>query len=877
MKKKRVYSNESINKNLQDMSSKNIDTILRELNSSIDGLSEIEADDRLSSYGHNEITSEKSKPWYIYLLDSFVDPFILILLVIVLVSYFTDIAFAPPGEKSWMTIVIISTMILISVILKFSQEYKSQITADNLKDLVPTTTSVKRDGMKKREINISDVVPGDIIHLAAGDLIPADLRIITCKDLFISQSSLTGESEPVEKFLEIKDKNVNKNIADLENIALMGTIVVSGSAVGIVLQTGNQTYFGTIAESLTKDRGQTSFEEGVKSVSFLLIRFMLVMVPIVFLINGLTKKDWINAFLFAISVAVGLTPEMLPTLVSTNLAKGAISLSKRKIVVKRLSSIQNFGAMDILCTDKTGTLTLDKIILETHLDVLGNENDRVLRHGYLNSYYQTGLKNLLDIAVIEYGNEKGFNEVTKIYERVDEIPFDFTRRRMSVVVESENGKRQLITKGAVEEMISICSFVEINGDVLPLTEDLIETVMDMVTKLNEDGMRVLAIAQKNNVPDENIFSIKDESNMVLIGYMGFLDPPKDSAVSAIKALHEHGVTVKVLTGDNDIVAKKICKDVGIPVDNVVLGIDVEEMTDEKLYEVASKSNILAKLSPMQKERVISVLQNNDHVVGFLGDGINDAQALKQADVGISVDTAVDIAKESADIILLEKDLNVLEKGVIEGRRVFGNIVKYINMTASSNFGNVFSVLAASAFLPFLPMLPIQLLVQNLLYSISQIAIPWDSMDEEYLKTPQKWNADKIGKFMLYIGPISSIFDIATFAIMWFVFKANTIELQPLFQSGWFIVGIVSQTLIVHMIRTKKIPFLQSRASTPLMVMTFIIISIGILIPYTEFGTYIGLVPLPASYFPWLMGILLAYSILTQIVKNIYIKKFNTWM
>ncbi|WMM24707.1 magnesium-translocating P-type ATPase [Tissierella sp. MB52-C2] len=877
MKKKRVYSNESINKNLQDMSSKNIDTILRELNSSIDGLSEIEADNRLSFYGHNEIISEKRKPWYIYLLNSFVDPFILILLVIVLVSYFTDIAFAPPGEKSWMTIVIISTMILISVILKFSQEYKSQITADNLKYLVPTTTSVKRGGMKKREINISDVVPGDIIHLAAGDLIPADLRIITCKDLFISQSSLTGESEPVEKFSEIKDKNVNKNISDLENIALMGTIVVSGSAVGIVLQTGNQTYFGTIAESLAKDRGQTSFEEGVKSVSFLLIRFMLVMVPIVFLINGLTKKDWINAFLFAISIAVGLTPEMLPTLVSTNLAKGAISLSKRKIVVKRLSSIQNFGAMDILCTDKTGTLTLDKIILETHLDVLGNENDRVLRHGYLNSYYQTGLKNLLDIAVIEYGNEKGFNEVTKIYERVDEIPFDFTRRRMSVVVESENGKRQLITKGAVEEMISICSFVEINGDVLPLTEDLIKTVMDMVTKLNEDGMRVLAIAQKNNVPDENIFSIKDESNMVLIGYMGFLDPPKDSAVSAIKALHEHGVTVKVLTGDNDIVAKKICKDVGIPVDTVVLGIDVEEMIDEKLYEVASKSNILAKLSPMQKERVISVLQNNNHVVGFLGDGINDAQALKQADVGISVDTAVDIAKESADIILLEKDLNVLEKGVIEGRRVFGNIVKYINMTASSNFGNVFSVLAASAFLPFLPMLPIQLLVQNLLYSISQIAIPWDSMDEEYLKTPQKWNADKIGKFMLYIGPISSIFDIATFAIMWFVFKANTIELQPLFQSGWFVVGLVSQTLIVHMIRTKKIPFIQSRASTPLMIMTFLIISLGIIIPYTGFGTYIGLVPLPFSYFPWLVGILLAYSILTQIVKNIYIKKFNTWM
>lgn len=877
MQNKNETRENKINTNLRNMSSKDIDVIIKELDSSIDGLSETEANNRLETFGLNEITYEKKVPWYMYLLRSFLDPFILILLAIVLVSYFTDVAFSPAGEKSWVTIIIISIMILISVILRFTQEYKSQMTADNLKDLVPTTTSIEREGVKPREIIMSNVVPGDIIHLAAGDLIPADMRIITCKDLFISQSSLTGESEPVEKFIEIQNHSPNQNVSDLDNIALMGTIVVSGSAKGIVVQTGNDTYFGSIAKSIAKDVGETSFEEGVKSVSFLLIRFMMIMVPIVFLINGITKKDWISALLFSISIAVGLTPEMLPTLVSTNLAKGAISLSKKKIIVKRLSSIQNFGAMDILCTDKTGTLTQDKIILETHLDVLGHENDRVLRHGYLNSYYQTGLKNLLDLAVIDYGNEKGFQEITKVYQRVDEIPFDFTRRRMSVVVESEHGKRQLITKGAFEEMISICSFVEISGEILPLTDDLIQKAITMVTKLNEDGMRVLAIAQKNNVPDAQIFNVKDENEMVLIGYMGFLDPPKDSAISAIKALYAHGINVKILTGDNDIVTKKIAQSVGIPSDNIVLGADIENITDEELYRLASKSSILAKLSPVQKERVISVLQNHNHVVGFLGDGINDAQGLKQADIGISVDTAVDIAKESADIILLEKDLNVLEEGVVEGRRVFGNIIKYVKITASSNFGNVFSVLVASAFLPFLPMLPIQILVQNLLYSISQISMPWDHMDPEYLIEPQQWNAGEIGKFMIYIGPVSSIFDIATFLIMWFVFKANNIESMALFQSGWFVVGLVTQTLIVHMIRTKKIPFIQSIASTPVLLMTGLIVVLGLIIPFTGFGTYIGLVALPANYFIWFFGIVLSYALLTEALKKIYIKKFNTWI
>lgn len=885
MKKRNVNKNsentmkkaKEINKNLQDISLKDLNSIMKDLETSSKGLTSPEAENRLEFFGANEIEYERKNPWYIYLLKSFLDPFVLILAVIVFVSYFTDILFAAPGEESWMTILIILTMIVISVVLKFLQEYKSRIEADKLKDLVPTTATVLRKDTGREEVIMSNIVPGDMVYLAAGDLIPADLRIISCKDLFISQSSLTGESEPVEKFPENRGDIHEKGVSDLDNILLMGTIVVSGSATAIALKTGNETYFGTIAESISEDRGETSFEKGVKSVSYLLIRFMLIMVPIVFLINGISKGDWLEAFLFAISIAVGLTPEMLPTIVSTNLAKGAISLSKRKTVVKRLSSIQNFGAMDILCTDKTGTLTLDKIVLEKHLDVLGRENDRVLRHAYLNSYYQTGLKNLLDLAVIDSGLEKGYEDLDKKYEKVDEIPFDFTRRRMSVVLKSEGSKRQLVTKGAVEEMLSICSLVEINGDVVPLTDEIIDKVMKTVNEMNDDGMRVLAIAQKNDIPDEDTFSVADEKDMVLMGYIGFLDPPKDTAAEAINALQNHGVKVKVLTGDNEGVTKKVCKDVGIPIDNVVLGTDVENMTDEKLSKVVEKTSIFAKLSPIQKERVISILQDNGHTVGFLGDGINDAQGLKQADVGISVDTAVDIAKESADIILLEKDLNVLEQGVIEGRRVFGNIIKYIKMTASSNFGNVFSVLVASAFIPFLPMLPIQLLVQNLLYSISQIAIPWDTMDEEYLAEPQQWNADDIGKFMVCIGPISSIFDIATFWVMWNVFGANTVDKAPLFQSGWFIVGIVSQTLIVHMIRTRKIPFIESRASTPLMVMTFVIIAIGIMIPFTGFGTYIGLVPLPANYFIWFIGIILAYSILTQVAKNLYIKKFDSWM
>lgn len=852
---------------------------LKNLNYDENGLESEEARKRLSIYGFNEITHEKADPWYIQLIKSFINPFNVVLMLLAVISFIMDVVLAEPGEQSWEAVIIISTMVTLSGILRFIQEFRSNKAAEKLKALVKTTATVIRKDTGKQEIEMSKIVPGDIIMLSAGDMIPADVRILSSKDLFISQSVLTGESMPVEKFdkPDFSKNKENCNVTDLTNMCFMGTNVTSGSAKALVVATGNSTYFGLMAKSIVGHRPQTSFDKGVNSVSWLLIRFMSVMVPIVFIINGMTKGKWLEAFLFALSVAVGLTPEMLPMVVNANLAKGAVIMSKRKTVVKRLSSIQNFGAMDVLCTDKTGTLTRDEIVLERHLDIHGNTDDRVLRHAYLNSYYQTGLKNLMDIAVLKYGNEKGFSELTDKYQKVDEIPFDFKRRRMSVVLQNGDGKRQLVTKGAVEEMLSICSFAEYQGNVVLLTEDIKNEVKDMVKSLNEDGMRVIAVAQKNNVPADNSFGVKDECDMVLMGYIGFLDPPKETASQAIAALNEYGVKVKILTGDNEIVTKKICKEVGMPIDRIMLGYQIESMCDEELKIEVEKTNIFAKLTPEQKSRIIKILQNNGHTVGFLGDGINDAPALKEADVGISVDTAVDIAKESADIILLEKSLMVLEEGVIEGRKTFGNIMKYLKMTASSNFGNVFSVLAASAFLPFLPMLPIHLLVQNLLYDISQISIPWDNMDAEYLKVPRKWDATSIRRFMIWIGPVSSIFDITTYMLMFFVFGANRPELQSLFQSGWFIEGLLSQTLIVHMIRTPKIPFIQSRASAPVLLLTGAIMTIGIIVPFTGFGASIGLQPLPMNYFPWLGATLLSYCLLTQIIKVAYIKKYNDFL
>ena len=750
-----------------------------------------------------------------------------------------------------------------------------------MKKMVKNTASVYRNGREEsEEVNITELVPGDVVYLAAGDMVPADVRVVESKDLFVSQSALTGESDAVEKSTVISgNKHRSGSVVELDNICFMGSNVVSGSAIAVVFATGKNTYLGTIAKSIVGVRAQTAFDKGISNVSFLLIRFMLVMVPFVFLVNGVTKGDWFEAFIFAISVAVGLTPEMLPMIVTANLSKGAVVMARKKTIVKNLNAIQNFGAMNILCTDKTGTLTRDQIVLEKYINSDGSSDDRkrVLRHAFFNSYFQTGLKNLMDRAILSHVKELQMEYLKDNYMKIDEIPFDFTRRRMSVVVEDRLGKCQIITKGAVEEMLDICAFAEFDGEVHRMTDELRAKAYAISERMNREGMRVLAVAQKSWIEKGREFGVDDEAEMVLIGYLAFLDPPKPSAASAIKQLHEHGVEVKVLSGDNEAVVKTICRQVGVDTTHTLTGQEIERMTDGELKGMVGEVTVFAKLTPMQKTRIITLLQEQDNTVGFLGDGINDASALRQSDVGISVDTAVDIAKESADIILLEKDLMVLEDGVIEGRKTFGNIMKYIKMTASSNFGNMFSVLGASAFLPFLPMLPIHLLVQNLLYDVSQITIPFDRLDAEYLQKPRRWDASDLSRFMIYIGPISSIFDIATYLVMWYVFKCNSPEHQALFQSGWFIEGLLSQTLIVHMIRTRKIPFIQSTASWPVVGLTLLIMVVGIILPFSNVGAAIGLVPLPWSYFPWLVVILLSYCVLTQVIKQWYIKRFTRWL
>jgi Mg2+-importing ATPase len=862
------------------------DAFLQLLGAKDTGLSSAQAKELRMQYGLNEVAHEKAPRWYVQLFEAFVNPFIAVLLLLAIVSLITDVMIQGPADRDYKTVIVIGTMVMLSAMLRFVQEFRSNQAAEKLKSMVTTTATVIREEGKK-EVDIKKLVPGDIIQLSAGDMIPADVRIIHSKDLFVSQAMLTGEALPVEKRETAIPDADNRPLLELENICFMGTNVVSGTAMAIVANTGSHTYFGSLSRSLVGKRAETSFDKGVNSVSWLLIRFMLVMVPLVFLINGFTKHDWLQALLFGISVAVGLTPEMLPMIVTANLAKGAVNMSKRKVVVKRLNAIQNIGAMDVLCTDKTGTLTMDKIVLERHLNVFGNEDTEVMKWAYLNSYHQTGLKNLLDVAVLEHVDIHDCLKEGEQYNKIDEIPFDFQRRRMSVILEEKNHKHLLICKGAVEEVLDLCTHAFDPGDdhqlqiasdrIIPIDEKIKETILKTSRKLNEEGLRVLLVAIKEYDERPLTYSIADESNMVLTGFIGFLDPAKPSAKPAIEALHKLGISIKVLTGDNEVVTKKICGDVGIPVTNIVLGKDLENMTDEELTARIDDISILAKLSPIQKSRVVKVLQAKGHTVGFMGDGINDAAALRDADVGISVDTAVDIAKESADIILLEKDLMVLRKGVIYGRRTFGNIIKYIKMTASSNFGNMFSMLGASALLPFLPMLPIQILINNLLYDVSQISIPWDSMDADYIEKPRKWDAGGISTFMVIVGPISSIFDYATFALMWFVFKANSPEHQSLFQSGWFIESLLSQTLIVHMIRTKKIPFIQSWATTPVVALTSAIMVLGILLPFSPFAAALKLQALPMMYFPWLIGILLAYCLLTQLVKVWFIKKFHHWL
>lgn len=855
-------------------------TVYSYLQTSSVGLSALEVEQRQHAYGKNEVVHERKRKPLVAFIKTFINPFIGVLTGLAVISLIIDVLLAEPGEQEWTGVVIITTMVIFSALLRFWQEWRATAATESLMKMVTNTCLVVRRGLEEEELDISELVPGDIVRLAAGDMIPADLRIIASKDLFVSQSSLTGESEPIEKFPNVKETHYRKgSVVELDNICYMGSNVISGTGKGIVFETGNKTYLGTIAKSLVGQRATTAFDKGISRVSFLLIRFMLIMVPLVFLINGITKGDWFEAFIFAVSVAVGLTPEMLPMIVTANLAKGAVAMSKKKTIVKNLNAIQNFGAMNILCTDKTGTLTCDKIVLEKYINADGSQDadKRILRHAYFNSYFQTGLKNVMDKSILSHVKELNMEHLKDDYTKVDEIPFDFTRRRMSVVIEDKRGKRQLITKGAVEEMLNICSHVEFDGQVYPLTKDFRLKARFISEDMNRNGMRVLAVAHKSFVEKDHNFSVADEAEMVLIGYLSFLDPPKPSAADAIRQLHEKGVAVKIMSGDNDIVVKAIARQVGIDTTHSLTGMQLEDMNDEEVRRSVEATTLFSKLTPHQKTQIISVLQDLGNTVGFLGDGINDAPALRQSDIGISVDSAVDIAKESADIILLEKDLLVLEDGVLEGRKTFGNITKYIKMTASSNFGNMFSVVFASAFLPFLPMLPIQLLIQNLLYDISQTTIPFDRMDSEYLRRPRKWDASDLSRFMICIGPISSVFDIATYLVMWYVFGCISVEHQTLFQSGWFIEGLLSQTLIVHMIRTRKIPFIQSRATWPVMGLTFLIMGVGIIIPFTPFGASIGLEPLPMSYFPWLVGILLSYCILTQLVKNWYIRKFEKWL
>lgn len=843
------------------------------------GLSSDEVERRQAQYGRNEVEHERRKNPVTMFIRAFINPFIGILTLLIVVSYVLDVWTAAPEEKEWTTILIIATMILLSVIIRFCQDWRASRSSEALRKMVKNTCSVKRAGREVEELPIEELVPGDIVTLAAGDMIPADVRVIETKDLFVSQSSLTGESEPIEKRPDARGrKYVRGSVVELDNICYMGSNVISGSATAVVFGTGGNTYLGTIARAIVGHRAATAFDRGIARVSLLLIRFMLIMVPFVFLVNGITKGDWLEAFIFAVSVAVGLTPEMLPMIVTANLSKGAVAMSRKKVIVKDLNAIQNFGAMNILCTDKTGTLTCDQIVLERYINADGSADDsrRILRHAYFNSFFQTGLKNLMDRAILAHVRELELESMKDDYRKVDEIPFDFTRRRMSVVVEDRTGKRQIVTKGAVEEMLEICSHTEEGGAVRELTPERIATAKAICKRMNHQGLRVLAVAHRSFLGKEDNFSVGDERDMVLIGFLAFLDPPKPSAASAIRQLQNYGIEVKVLSGDNDAVVRTVARQVGIT-GKALTGRELEELEGEELRRAVQEASVFSKVTPLQKTQIITLLQEAQHTVGFLGDGINDAAALRQSDIGISVDSAVDIAKESADIILLEKDLMVLGEGVVEGRRTFGNIVKYIKMTASSNFGNMFSVMAASAFLPFLPMMPIHLLVQNLLYDISQTTIPFDRMDAEYLRKPRKWDASGLSRFMIRIGPISSIFDLTTYLLMWHLFQCQSAEMQALFQSGWFVEGLLSQTLIVHMIRTRKIPFIQSRASWPVMAMTFAIMAFGIAIPFTPFGASIGLVALPWSYFPWLAATLTAYCVLTQAIKNRYVKRFNSWL
>jgi Mg2+-importing ATPase len=885
-------------KGLVELAAMPIETLYTRFQSGPSGLSEEVARTIRARVGANEVEHEKPLSWYAHLWLAYRNPFNLLLSALAVLSWLTDAKLAAPADRDWVSVLIIGAMVVVSTLVRFVQERRSNKAADSLRAMVSNTATVLRSnataqnrtselqggggrhpaGPRKIEVPLVDLVPGDVVLLSAGDMIPADCRILAAKDLFVSQAALTGESLPVEKFATLAT-SVPRSL-ELDNIGFMGTNVVSGSATALVIATGEATYFGELASKATAvTRTPTQFQQGINRVSWVLIRFMIFMAPVVLFVNGYTKGDWLEALLFALAVAVGLTPEMLPMIVTSTLAKGAVIMSRKKVVAKRLDTIQDLGAMNVLCTDKTGTLTQDRIVLERHIDVEGTTNDEVLAYAYLNSYYQTGLKNLLDVAVLEHAEIKRVLNLTDRYTKIDEIPFDFARRRMSVVVsEHENGREhhELICKGALDEMLQVCGYVKTAAGIKPLDAAARADIRRMTDQLNGEGLRVIAVGVKELPPVKSTYKVTDEVGLTLMGYMAFLDPPKDSAAPALQALTAYGIEVKVLTGDVERVTQKVCREVGLKVRGVLLGTEIEHMGDTQLAWAVRSATIFARLTPVHKERIVRCLRGQGNTVGFLGDGINDAPALRAADVGISVDSAVDISKEAADIILLEKSLMVLEDGVLEGRKTFCNMLKYLKMTASSNFGNVFSVLVASVFLPFLPILPIQLLLQNLLYDFSQLTIPFDQVDDELLREPQRWDPAGLGRFMIFFGPISSVFDLITFAIMWHIFQANTVAHQAFFQSGWFVEGLLSQTLIVHMIRTRKIPFIQSRAAWPLLITTLLIMAIGVGIPFSPLASFFQMQRLPGAYFFWLVGILLGYSALTQILKNIWVRRYG-WL
>jgi Mg2+-importing ATPase len=827
---------------------------------SVSGLSAEEAEQRLEKHGQNAVAQEEGHSWRDLLLMAVLNPLVILLSLLAILS-------AATGDLRAAIVMLL--MVVLGVALRFVQEARADTAAAKLKAMISVTATVVRDG-QAREIALAELVPGDIVKLAAGDMIPADVRLLSCKDLFIIQASLTGESMPVEKF-DARETSAAGSPLELKNICFLGTSVESGTATAVVVGTGGNTYLGSIAKAISGQRVQTSFDKGVSRFTWLMIRFMIVMVPLVFLINGFSRHNWHEAFFFSLAVAVGLTPEMLPMIVSVCLSKGALAMSKKKVIVKRLNSIQNLGAMDVLCTDKTGTLTMDRVVLEKHCDVQLDEDDDVLMLAYLNSHFQTGLKNILDRAVLAHKEEIHDQFKVQAHRKLDEIPFDFVRRLMSVIVETPEGKTRLICKGAPEEVFRRCSHFEYDGETLPMETVLIEDLREEYRRLSADGFRVLAIAYRD-LDRKPAYAKSDESDLVLRGYIAFFDPPKETTAPAIAALREHGVTVKVLTGDNELVSKKICHEVGIPTDYVLLGNQIEGMSDADLASVVERTTLFARLAPAHKHRIILALQSKGHVVGFLGDGINDAPGLRAADVGISVDSAVDIAKESADLVLLEKSLLVLGDGVLEGRKVFTNILKYIRMGASSSFGNMLSVVGASAFLPFVPMIPIQILTNNLLYDFSQVPIPADNVDPEQITRPRPWSMNDITRFILLIGPCSSVFDYTTYLLMYFVFGANSPEHASLFQTGWFVESLITQTLIIHVIRTNKLPLVQSRASWPMSLTTLLVMAAGLYLPFSPIAGALGFTPLPGLYWPFLFITVICYVALTQAVKTWLLKK-----